>query len=98
MNWDKRAYTKYETLHHELREGKAVSRVALYPVTGRSHQLRVHMLHIGHVMLGDPIYAQDVLDGQAFDLSPRALFTCTQIAFKTSQYGCVDGMESPVSF
>ena len=34
-----------------------VSRVTLEPVTGRSHQLRVHALHLGHAMVGDPIYA-----------------------------------------
>lgn len=33
------------------------SRVALTPVTGRSHQLRVHMLSIGHPLLGDQLYA-----------------------------------------
>ena len=98
MNWDKRAYTKYETLHHELREGKAVSRVALYPVTGRSHQLRVHMLHIGHVMLGDPIYAQDVLDGQAFDLSPRLCLHARKLRLKHPNTGVWMEWESPVPF
>lgn len=29
----------------------------LEPVTGRSHQLRVHMMHIGHPMVGDALYA-----------------------------------------
>ena len=33
------------------------TRVALHPLTGRSHQLRVHMLELGHPILGDPIYA-----------------------------------------
>lgn len=33
------------------------SRVVLTPLTGRSHQLRVHMREIGHPILGDPIYA-----------------------------------------
>ena len=33
------------------------SRVRLYPRTGRSHQLRVHMLSLGHPILGDPLYA-----------------------------------------
>jgi tRNA pseudouridine32 synthase/23S rRNA pseudouridine746 synthase len=32
------------------------TRVALEPLTGRSHQLRVHMLALGHPMLGDPLY------------------------------------------
>lgn len=33
------------------------TRVHLFPQTGRSHQLRVHMLALGHPILGDPIYA-----------------------------------------
>ena len=33
------------------------TRVRLSPLTGRSHQLRVHMLAMGHPILGDPIYA-----------------------------------------
>ena len=33
------------------------TRVALKPITGRSHQLRVHMLAIGHPILGDALYA-----------------------------------------
>ncbi|MNT82215.1 Ribosomal large subunit pseudouridine synthase A [compost metagenome] len=32
-------------------------RVELTPITGRSHQLRVHMLSIGHPLLGDALYA-----------------------------------------
>jgi len=35
------------------------TRVRLTPRTGRSHQLRVHMLALGHPILGDPIYAPD---------------------------------------
>lgn len=71
-SWRKQALTHYEVLHHELRPdeaGKAypVTRVALNPMTGRSHQLRVHMTHLGHVMIGDPIYAE----GVARQLAPR---------------------------
>lgn len=35
------------------------TRVRLLPITGRSHQLRVHMLSLGHPILGDPIYSDD---------------------------------------
>ena len=41
-----------------LRHGPDETRVRLAPKTGRSHQLRVHMLALGHVILGDPLYAQ----------------------------------------
>ncbi|MEM8739984.1 MAG: RluA family pseudouridine synthase [Pseudomonadota bacterium] len=34
------------------------TRVKLMPKTGRSHQLRVHMLALGHPILGDPFYAE----------------------------------------
>ena len=40
------------------REGPA-TRVELRPETGRSHQLRVHMMEIGHPILGDPFYAPE---------------------------------------
>ena len=35
------------------------TRVRLHPLTGRTHQLRVHMLEMGHPILGDPIYSDD---------------------------------------
>ncbi len=37
------------------------TRVRLTPLTGRSHQLRVHMLSLGHPILGDQIYAPETL-------------------------------------
>jgi tRNA pseudouridine32 synthase/23S rRNA pseudouridine746 synthase len=41
-----------------LRSDASESRVRLMPKTGRSHQLRVHMLSLGHPILSDPFYAQ----------------------------------------
>ncbi|MEL6464106.1 MAG: pseudouridine synthase [Pseudomonadota bacterium] len=40
-----------------LRDTGTESRVRLFPQTGRSHQLRVHMAELGHPILGDPFYA-----------------------------------------
>lgn len=45
------------------------SLVELYPLTGRSHQLRVHLLSIGCPILGDRFYAE----GEALAASPRLL-------------------------
>lgn len=50
-----------------LERKENTTRVKLYPKTGRSHQLRVHMLAIGHVILGDRLYA----DEEAFLAAPR---------------------------
>ena len=41
-----------------VKYGEDETRVRLMPKTGRSHQLRVHMLALGHVILGDPLYAE----------------------------------------
>ena len=41
------------------------SRVELEPVTGRTHQLRVHMQAIGHPMVGDTLYAPPEVQAQA---------------------------------
>jgi tRNA pseudouridine32 synthase / 23S rRNA pseudouridine746 synthase len=41
------------------------TRVRLTPHTGRSHQLRVHMLSLGHPILGDQIYAPETLADHA---------------------------------
>jgi len=40
-----------------LRREDASTRMALMPVTGRTHQLRVHMAELGHPILGDSLYA-----------------------------------------
>lgn len=52
-----------------------ITRVELEPVTGRSHQLRVHMLSLGHPILGDPLY------GHARLHSPRLLLHAAHLAF-----------------
>ena len=46
--------------HWQLIENDGVSSlVKLTPITGRSHQLRVHMMSIGHEILGDNLYASE---------------------------------------
>ena len=50
----KKALTFYEALAYDAVQD--ISRVRLTPITGRSHQLRVHMLHLGHPIMGDKIY------------------------------------------
>lgn len=56
-----------QTAFRVLERLNNVSRVALFPKTGRSHQLRVHMLSLGHPILGDEFYAH----AKAISRSPR---------------------------
>ena len=53
----KQAITRYQVLTYDPAGG--TSRVRLRPQTGRTHQLRVHMMAIGHPIVGDELYAGD---------------------------------------
>jgi 23S rRNA pseudouridine1911/1915/1917 synthase len=48
------------TLYQVLKRFPKSTLMALYPQTGRTHQLRVHMKHLGHPILGDEKYGQKV--------------------------------------
>jgi len=50
----KPAQTDWKVLRHD----GDTTRVRFFPKTGRSHQLRVHALALGHPILGDPFYAE----------------------------------------
>ncbi len=52
------------------------TRVLLEPFTGRSHQLRVHLMSIGHPIVGDPLYASEAL----WRASPRLLLHAQRLA------------------
>lgn len=54
------------------------SRLRLEPLTGRSHQLRVHLRAIGHPILGDALYAPPAVAAQA----ARLLLHATELALR----------------
>jgi RluA family pseudouridine synthase len=47
------------TCFRVLARGEGMTAVDLTPLTGRTHQLRVHMAHIGHPIVGDGLYGGD---------------------------------------
>ncbi len=51
----------------------ALSWVELRPRTGRTHQLRVHMAHLGHPILGDPVYGDEAGGEVRMMLHARAI-------------------------
>ncbi|MDO6728167.1 RluA family pseudouridine synthase [Cognatishimia sp. 1_MG-2023] len=74
----KAAVTDWRVLRYDDGE----TRVRLTPKTGRSHQLRVHMLALGHVMLGDPLYAT----GEALN-HPRLMLHSEELRIKHPESG-----------
>jgi len=71
----KPSQTRFEVL--ERNEATNRTRVKLTPVTGRSHQLRVHMLHLGHPILGDDLYAHD----DAYEAADRLMLHAEMLGF-----------------
>ena len=57
------------------RRSSPITRVELMPVTGRSHQLRMHMLAIGHPIIGDEFYACE----EALAMSSRLLLHAREL-------------------
>ena len=88
------ARTRYRVLARSGAGDDARTRVELTLYTGRTHQLRVHLLSIGHPIIGDPLYAPPAEAGR----EPRMCLHATSLAFilpRTRVPACFD---SPVPF
>ncbi len=70
------------------------SRLELQPVTGRSHQLRVHLQALGHPILGDALYAPPDIAAQA----PRLLLHARDLAFVHPANRCPPGLHAAAGF
>jgi tRNA pseudouridine32 synthase/23S rRNA pseudouridine746 synthase len=69
-----------------------LTRIALAPVTGRTHQLRVHLASLGCPIAGDPFY------GVADDPSPRMMLHACRLALPHPLTGETAVFECPVPF
>ncbi len=66
---------KSETLIRLLQVSDHVSLLEFQPVTGRTHQIRVHAQYLGHALLGDQKYAND----RVANLSPRLMLHASEL-------------------
>ncbi len=75
----KPAATEY-ALEREIEnaKGEKFSLVEVSPLTGRTHQIRVHLKHLGHPILGDRIY------GRRKDMTGRLMLHAAAIEFESS--------------
>lgn len=87
----KAAQTEYEVLEYAPDN---TARVLLKPITGRSHQLRVHMLALGHPILGDRFYAPP----EALALAPRLQLHAQTLTITHPAFGNAMTFKAPVDF
>jgi tRNA pseudouridine32 synthase/23S rRNA pseudouridine746 synthase len=70
----KQARTRWRLLGHErFNQSDEVSRLQLHPVTGRTHQLRVHCMALGHPVVGDRLYNTAAVEAQRMMLHAEQL-------------------------
>lgn len=77
VDWEhgKPSHTQWRVIRSDLEN---TTRVELKPITGRTHQLRLHMMAIGHAILGDTLYASPEIQAQ----SSRLLLHARILQFK----------------
>lgn len=90
----RRALTRYRVLDRQGTGADAISRLELKPVTGRAHQLRVHLLSLGHPILGDPLYAPP----ESAARFARMHLHATRVAFMHPHTRVPMVFDSPVPF
>lgn len=88
----KPSLTRWRVVERDTVAGR--TRVALYPVTGRSHQLRVHLSAIGHAILGDDLYAPP----HAAFATPRLLLHACGLGLVHPQTNEALDFDSPAPF
>jgi tRNA pseudouridine32 synthase/23S rRNA pseudouridine746 synthase len=84
--------TRLQYLHHDA--AAHTTRVALEPLTGRSHQLRIHLQAIGHPILGDTLYAPS----ETAALAPRLLLHACVLRLPHPLHGEELAFECPAEF
>ncbi len=76
-NYPKHALTNFEVIDYLKINNIDVTKALLKPITGRSHQLRVHTQYIGHAIVGDALYA----DAVGLALANRLCLHAAMLAF-----------------
>lgn len=93
VDWEhgKPSHTQWRVMSSDLENA---TRVALKPITGRTHQLRLHMMTIGHAILGDALYASPEIQAK----SNRLLLHARDLQFKHPVTAKWMAFESKVPF
>lgn len=87
----KPAQTEYQVLAYDADNS---ARVQLKPITGRSHQLRVHLLALGHPILGDRFYAHP----EALAMAPRLQLHAESLTITHPAFGNSMTFRQPADF
>ena len=104
VDWPNRPLRKIDVQHGQpsqtrwrcvkFNEAEGTTRVELEPITGRSHQLRIHLQAMGHPILGDALYAPQ----DALVMAPRLLLHACALGFCHPVHGQALQLECAAAF
>ncbi len=83
----RQAQTEYKVLKNGLVDGCAVSLLEVYPLTGRTHQIRVHLHYLGYPVVGDSIYGGRKLSRQGLKIFGRLMLHAFKISCRLPKTG-----------
>ncbi len=86
--------TRWRCIAKEILAGNETSRLELEPLTGRSHQLRVHLQALGHPIAGDSLYAPPEVQA----LATRLLLHASSLSFPHPLSGETLSFHCPADF
>jgi 23S rRNA pseudouridine1911/1915/1917 synthase len=82
------AKTLYEVVYSKKsREGETLSLLRLFPLTGRTHQIRVHLKYINHPIFGDPLYGGRKVSRKDRKILDRVFLHASKITFNDPTTG-----------
>lgn len=76
------AVTEYQVVSFYTLGAGPYTLLRLMPKTGRTHQLRVHLVHLGHPIISDPLYSGRKQLKSDLQLSPRIFLHAQSIGFR----------------
>lgn len=90
------AVTRYKTISHFSHKTEALSLLEVYPETGRTHQIRVHLKYIGHPIFADFLYAGRKTARNDRKLLSRVFLHAAKISFLHPTTAAELAFESPL--
>ena len=94
----KEAVTKYKAVSCQLSavSNGQITLIELYPETGRTHQIRVHLKYINHPIVGDFLYAGRKTSRADRAWAPRVMLHAWKISFTHPTTGKLLALEAPI--
>jgi 23S rRNA pseudouridine1911/1915/1917 synthase len=81
----KEAFTKFEKIREFMLKGKRLTLLRVFPKTGRTHQIRVHLAAMGNPIVGDILYSGEIQYKHSKEMYGRLMLHATRISFRHPQ-------------